>query len=107
MQHVAVRRVGQDAMRVRLGRDDLLRRQNDAVGADRIDRDLVAAIGRAEQELSASVGCDIRHGIRQRTGALRRQLAGPGVDREGYDGIRLVAQARIETLPVGTDRERQ
>ena len=107
VQHVAVRRIGQDAMRIRLGRHDLLCRLHDAIRSDWIDRHLVAAIGSAEQKLSAPVGGDIGHGIGQRTGTHRRQLAGPGIDGEGHHRIRLVAQADIKTLPVGADRERQ
>ena len=63
VQHIAVRWIGQDAMRIRLRRYDLLRRLHNAVWSDRIDRDLVAAIRRAKQKLAAAVGDDIRHGI--------------------------------------------
>ena len=61
VQHVAVRRIGHDAMRIRLRRLDLLRRLHHAVWSDRIDRNLVAAIRRAKQKLPAAVGDDIRH----------------------------------------------
>src|ERR1700692_1702563 len=61
VQHVAVRWIGHDAMRIRLRRDDLSRRLYAAVRSDRIDRDLVAAIRRAKQKLCASVDDDIGH----------------------------------------------
>ena len=61
VQHVAVRRIGQNAMRIRLRRHDLLRRLHHPVGSNRIDRNLVAAIRRAQQKFPAPVGDDIGH----------------------------------------------
>ena len=96
IEHVTVGAVGDDGMRVRLVGDHLLRGLDDAIAADRIDRDLAAAIGRAEQKFSAAVGGDIGHGVGERPAADVSELAGLGVDGEGRRAIGLVAQADDE-----------
>jgi hypothetical protein len=103
---VAVRRVGQDRMRVRRRLDDLLRRP-DLAGLDRAHRHLVPAIGRAQQIAAAPVGRDIGHAVRQGGVAEMRQLAGLGVDREARDRQRLAAGADMEHALVGADRHRR
>ena len=62
----AVGVVGEDGVRVARGRDHLLRLADAAVRADRIDADQVAAVGRAEQEASASCRQDVREALRER-----------------------------------------
>jgi hypothetical protein len=105
-EDVAVRRIGQDRMRVRRRLDDLLRRP-DLAGIDRAHRHLVPAIGRAQQIAAAPVGRDIGHAVRQGGVAEMRQLAGLGVDREARDRQRLAAGADMEHALVGADRHRR
>ncbi len=103
VQDVAVGGIGEDRVRVRLAGDHLLRGLNDAIGADRMDRDLAAAIGGAEQKFAAAVGGDIGHGIGERPAADKTKLAGFGIDGEGRRAIGLVAQADIEEALVRAD----
>ena len=104
--HVAVRGIGVDRVRVRLGREQLLHGADRAVLADRVDGDLVPAVRRREQPAPAAVDVDVGHAVGERRFAALDQSPAAGIDRERDDAKRLRAQRRVEHAAVRAQRHR-
>ena len=89
-EHETVGWIGLYGVRVEAGRNHLRRRLRDALGVDRIDRDLVAAVGRTEQRLATAIGRKIGHAVSKGTIANMLQLAGFRIDgvADNREGLR-------------------
>ena len=105
--HVPVPRVGQDRMRVRMVRQDLVRRLHGSRRPDRAHRHLVAGIRGAEQEAARAVGGDVRHAVGERPAAECLSLPRRGIDGESRHDLGLAARADVEDAAVGAHRHRR
>ena len=105
-EQIAIRRVDDDRVRVRMRRDDLDRpRLHQSLLADRLNRDRIARIGRAEQEPPGPVGREVGRVVRQRRGREERQRAGRRVDRESRDRKGGRTERGVEEPAARADRE--
>ena len=100
-EHVAVRVVGADRVRVARGWDHLDRLADLAVFADRVHADLMRAIRRAEQEAAGAVDRDVGITFSQRALADELQRAALLVDRIRVGLIRLRAHRRDQKALIG------
>ena len=95
-------------MRLGLGVEDLgCLRLDNVLRVDRVDRQLGADIGGAEQKPAGAVGADVRHLVDQRGCRHVSKPAGAPVNRKGRDRIWLAAQLRVEEVLIGACRHRQ
>ena len=91
---------------MRLVRHYLLRRLHDTRGLNRIHGQLMAGIGRAQQEATRAVGDEVGHAVSEWAAGDIREPAARRVDREAGDDLRLAAHADVEEPAIGTDCHR-
>ncbi len=101
-EHVSVRLVGQDSVRVECRWDHLRFLADLAILADRIDGNLVTAIGRAEQPSSGLVGGYVGQAFGERHLGDELQCSRRAVNAVGNRGVGLRTDRGEEEPLVGT-----
>ena len=106
-EHVAVRRVDEDGVRVGITGQDLGRRLHGAGRPDRVHRDLVPGVRRAQEEAAGAVEGDVGQAVGERTAGNVPEAAARGVDGEPGRDLRLAPRAHVEHAAVGAHRHRR
>src|SRR5581483_1160452 len=90
-ERITIRSVYENRVRLRGGVNDLLRRSDDAVGANRIHRDLIARVRSTQQEPAGPVGGNVTSVIRERATADVLEMSAGRFNRETANGPGLIA----------------
>ena len=106
-QHVTVRRIDEDRVRVGITGQDLGRRLHGARRPDRVHRDLVPGVRRAQEEAAGAVEGDVGQAVGERTAGDVPEAAARGVDGEPGRDLRLAPRAHVEHAAVGAHRHRR
>ena len=106
-EHVTVRRIDEDRVRVGIAGQDLGRRLDGADRPDRIHRDPVPGIRCTQEEAAGAVEGDVGQAVGERTAGDVPEAAARGVDGEPGRDLRLAPRAHVEHAAVGAHRHRR